>query len=180
MVYHILEPEDRSPILEDYPQRSRIQPIIFLSRLLNAAEQRYWPIELEIAGIVWVLRKVRHLVESSKAIVRVYTDYGAALGISKQSTLETTSTKCSNLRLIRASEYIQRFDISIRYKPGKTNVVPNALSRLKSATKVEEDAELDFESGYISIAYNFIATMAEMSPEFKERLIQRYAIDPAF
>ena len=32
----------------------------------------------------------------------------------------------------------------------------------------------------MSIAYNFTATMAEMSPEFKERLIQGYIIDPAF
>jgi hypothetical protein len=112
--------------------------------------------------------------------VRVYTDHGAALGISRQSTLETTSAKRSNLRLVRTSEYIQRFDISVCYKPGKTNIVPDALSRLKSATKAEEDAELDFGSGYISIAYNFIATMAEMSPKFKERLIQGYTIDPAF
>jgi hypothetical protein len=38
VVYHVLEPKDRSPIPEDYLQRLRIQPIIFLSRLLNAAK----------------------------------------------------------------------------------------------------------------------------------------------
>jgi hypothetical protein len=77
--------------------------------------------------------------------VRVYTNHGAALGISRQSTLKMTSAKRSNLRLIRASEYIQRFDISVRYKLSKTNIVSNALFRLKSATKVEEDAELDLD-----------------------------------
>jgi hypothetical protein len=59
-------------------------------------------------------------------------------------------------------------------------VVPNILSRLKSTIKVEEDAKLDFGSGYIFIAYNFITTIVEMSPKFKERLIQEYATNPAF
>lgn len=48
-----------------WPSSSSVQPILFLSRLLTAAEKNYWLIELEIAGFVWVIKKVRHLVESS-------------------------------------------------------------------------------------------------------------------
>lgn len=44
---------------------SFVQPIFFSSRLLTAAEKNYWPTELEIAGFVWVIKKVRHLIESS-------------------------------------------------------------------------------------------------------------------
>ena len=39
---------------------------MFLSRILTDAQRNYWPIELEIAGFVWVIKKVRHLVELSK------------------------------------------------------------------------------------------------------------------
>ena len=89
-----------------YPKKSSIEPIMFLSRRLSPAEHRYWPTELEIAGLVWVLRKIRHMVESSKLPVRIYTDHGASLGIAKQTSLGTTSIERSNLRLVRASKYI--------------------------------------------------------------------------
>ncbi len=52
-----------------WPSRSSLQPILFLSRLLTLAEKNYWPTELEIAGFVWVIRKIRHVVESLRAKV---------------------------------------------------------------------------------------------------------------
>ena len=33
-------------------QRSQIQPILFLSQVINKAEKNYWPTELEVAGLV--------------------------------------------------------------------------------------------------------------------------------
>ena len=44
-----------------WPTKAQILPIIFLSRSLTVAESNYWPTELEIAGLVWVLKKIRHL-----------------------------------------------------------------------------------------------------------------------
>ena len=35
-----------------YPIRKDIKPILFLSRVINGAESRYWLTELELAGIV--------------------------------------------------------------------------------------------------------------------------------
>lgn len=35
-----------------WPSNTSMQPILFLSRLLTAAEKNYWPTELEIAGFV--------------------------------------------------------------------------------------------------------------------------------
>lgn len=42
-----------------------IKPILFLSKLLMIAEKNYWPTKLEIAGFVWVIKKLKYLVESS-------------------------------------------------------------------------------------------------------------------
>lgn len=103
MIYHIVG------ILKGlYPDRNQVRPILFLSRLLKDAETRYWPTEIELAGLVWCLTKVRYLVESAPKTI-VYTDHGAAVGISKQTSITTSSTTKTNLRIVRASEFIQRF-----------------------------------------------------------------------
>ena len=54
-----------------WPSRYDMEPILFLSRLLTSAERNYGAPELEFAGFVWVLKKVRHLMESSKHAVKV-------------------------------------------------------------------------------------------------------------
>ena len=176
----------------EYPKKPDIEPIMFLSRRLSPAEHRYWPTELEVAGLVWCLRKIRHMAESSKLPVRIYTDHGASLGIAKQSSLETTSAERSNLRLVRASEYIQRFNIELCHKAGKSNTIPDALSRLASSMPAPKDPELDFafadfvstdfpNTGLLSTAtataYNFTATLAEMSDDFRQKLLDGYQQD---
>lgn len=49
-----------------WPARTSMETILFLLRELSAAEKNYWPIELEIAGFVWTIKKIRHMVESCK------------------------------------------------------------------------------------------------------------------
>lgn len=66
MVYHTKEPHtdnkngglsntETSSKGKTIPLKSSIQPIMLLSRLLKSAETRYWPTELELAGMVWVV-----------------------------------------------------------------------------------------------------------------------------
>ena len=48
IVYH-----SKDSLKEDQvPTKTNVQPIMFLSRSINAAERNYWPTELEIAAIV--------------------------------------------------------------------------------------------------------------------------------
>ena len=181
MVYHLAGLMKAG---ESYPRRSQIRPILFLSRLLKDAETRYWPTELEIAGVVWVLRKIRHLVESAPRTI-VYTDHGSALGIAKQTSLSTSSTAKLNLRLIRASEYIQQFkDLEFRHKPGKKHIVPDALSRLPNSAATAEavscqhptDGELDVLYGHAYTA----ASLVELSSKLRQQLIDGYQKDSAW
>ena len=85
------------------PKQKDVQPILFLSKLLTDAETRYWPTELEVAALVWAIRKVRHLVEAADLPTIVYTDHSATTQIVKQTSLNTTSVEKLNLRLIRDS-----------------------------------------------------------------------------
>ena len=127
------------------------------------------------------------MVESSKLPVRIYTNHGASLGIAKQTSLGTISIEHSNLRLVRASEYIQCFNVELHHKEGKSNTIPNALSRLPSSSPIVKDPELDFapkDTAFTDLAfanlvdlpttYNYTATLVEMSDSFKQRLLKGY------
>jgi len=147
-----------------YPKESSIKPIICLSRRLSLVEHQYWPTKLEIAGLVWLLWKIQHMMESSKLPTRIYTDHRASLGIAKQTSLGTASTEHSNLRLVRASEYIQRFNIELCHKEVK-------------------DPELDLASANFSdshTAYNYTASLVEMSDSFRQRLLDGHQQDPYY
>ena len=107
----------------------------------------------------------------------VYTNHGSALPIAKQTTLSTSSTIRLNLRVVRASEYIQRFrNIEFRHKPGAQHIVPDALSRLQPITSETDylEGELDSLQAH---AYT-VTALVEMSPELKTRLLEGYASDP--
>ena len=170
MIYHV----KGDPQGDSYP-RADIQPILFLSKLLNAAETRYWPTELEVAALVWTLRKISHLlIQTADKRVIIFTDHSATTDIAKQVTLSSSSTDRLNLRLVRASQYVSQFDLDVRWRPGKQNVVPDALSRLLHKREEKRDTE---SPGILDEVLAFNMTYTQMSPGYKENLIKAYADD---
>jgi hypothetical protein len=115
-------------------------------------------------------------MESSYTLTRIFTDHGAITGIVKQKSIETESIKRSNLFLVRASNYLQSFNLKIIHKPGVKHIVPDILSRLQAAKsqKPTITTELDFD--YIS-AYNFTTSLYNISPEFRKKLEAGYESD---
>ena len=49
---------------KNYSFRKFIESILFFSRLLIDVEIKYWSIELELVDIIWVLKKIKHLIDS--------------------------------------------------------------------------------------------------------------------
>ena len=170
-----------------------MQPIMFLSRNINTAERNYWPTELEVAGIVWVIKKIRHMVDSTKkSPTIIYTNHSAAIPISRQTSLSTSSTNKLNLRLVRASQYLSSFNLSIRHKSGASNMVPDALSRLQAQTDMPAAEKADIlnclygvtvplngaeRNALLPEVFSYHATLMEMSNAFKQRLIEAYTKD---
>ena len=100
-LYHVSnEPLDKPP------GPKTIQPILFLSCDLINVETWYWPTELKISELIWMIKKVQHLVKVLKLPVIIYTDHSSIINIAKQSSLNTTSIKKFNLQLIQSSEYL--------------------------------------------------------------------------
>lgn len=170
MIYHV----KGDPQVHPFP-RTDVQPILFLSKLLNAAELRYWPTELEVASLVWTLKKIPHMLgqRSGKKII-IFTDHSATTEITRQTTLSSSSTDRMNLRLVRASQYASQFELDVRWRPGKQNVVPDALSRL--LRKREERFETN-APGILDEIPVYNLTLVEMSEDFRSRLSSAYKDD---
>ncbi len=115
-----------------------MKPILFLSQLLTDAETHYWSTKLKVTELIWVLKKTHHLIEVAEQSTIIYTDHTAAVEIEHQFSLNTIAVKKLNLRLVRASEYLQRFRLKIQYKSEKTNIISDALFRLPSSNNVHE------------------------------------------
>ena len=180
VVYHVKSGIEKELLLNSdlkYPPRSAVEPVLFLSKTLNPAESRYWPTELEVACLVWTVRRIRHLIESSKQATRVYTDHSATTSIVQQSTLRSTNTDKLNLRLVRASQYLSQFSLDVRHKPGKGHVVPDALSRLSGTTVERAPPSDQYEEGTLESLYAYNTTLIELDEGFKRRVMDGYIQD---
>lgn len=142
------------------PKQKTQQPIFFLSRLLTDAETRYWLTELEIAGLVWVVKKIRHIIEAAIHTTIIYTDHSAAVSIVRQTSFNTTSTE-----KLKSSTH-SSVGVPPTILPGRPlqtgeveHCTQRALSRLASQEYRAEKEE-------VSTVKRFPATLVTMSPAF--------------
>ncbi len=123
---------------DDTSKQKFMKSVLFLSRLLQDAEMWYWLTELEVAGLVWVVKKIRYMIEIMTKNVIIYTDHAVSVRISCQFSLNITVMKKLNLCLIQASEYLQCFHLNIHYKPKKSNIISDALFWLSSSNNIHK------------------------------------------
>jgi len=97
-------------------------PVAYESRTLKTAERNYPVHEKELLAIVHACRAWRSYVLGAPENV-VYTDHASLKFIFTQPHLSQ--------RVTRWVEFLAPYNLSIRYKPGKTNVAADALSRLE-------------------------------------------------
>lgn len=161
----------------------------FLSKCLSSTKLRYWSIELKVADLVWIIRRIYHMIatfnkitESAKSQVTVFINHSAITSIIKQTKLSSSNTNKLNLRLIRASIYLSQFDMNVRHKSDKLHVVSDALFRLTNhSISLKSKSTLNeiyfSNSDFIRLNDSFDiyhTTLVEMSDDFKARLKTTY------
>ena len=111
------------------------------------------------------------MIDSTDKPTIVHTDHAATTSLAAQTTLTTSNTDKLNLRLIHASQYLSQFRLDIRHIQGKTNIVPDALSRLLQS-KIDRSEDESLEN-----LYAFHVALVELSDAFKDELRTEYEKD---
>ncbi|GJU39724.1 putative reverse transcriptase domain-containing protein [Tanacetum coccineum] len=99
--------------------RQNEKVIAYASRQLNIHEKNYTTHDLELGAVVFALKIWRHYLYGTK--YTVFTDHKSLQHILEQKEL--------NMRQRHWLELLSDYDCEIRYHPGKSNVVADALSR---------------------------------------------------
>ena len=104
------------------------QPVVYISKTWTGCERRYAPIEKELKAVSYVMNKLRDYCYGN--FVTVHSDHKPLEAIAKKPLNEVPK------RLQRMFLSIQEFDYQIVYKPGKSVVIADTLSR----APIENDA----------------------------------------
>jgi len=97
-----------------------IHPVAFHSQSLQAAELNYDIHNKELLAIVEAFKKWRYYLEGTATPVEVITDH--------KNLTYFCSSKSLTRRQARWSEYLSQFNFSIKFRPGRLEKKPDALT----------------------------------------------------
>ena len=161
--------------------KTQIESIMFLSKLFITAKMNYWLTKLKMTALIWIVKKVKHLIESFKFFVIIQIDHSTTIDICRQKLIIFTNSFIrSNIRLVRASQYLSQFSLDVRHKSKKNNIVSDALSRLKSiddSIPGVEYSEFDALHAFVYNTFSYNTTLVKISDDFKKRIVREYIDD---
>ena len=135
-----------------------LHPIAFISRQLNKAERNYSTTEKECLAIFWAFESLRCYLVGH--FTHVITDHLPLRGVFKATN--------PGGRLTRWSLKLSGYDFDVTYLPGRLNVKPDVLSRIK----IDSQSKTEF-LGYVS------ATVFEHEGWTRDKIKTEQRKDPA-
>lgn len=79
-----------------------------------------------------------------------------------------------NLRLVRASKFLQQFKLDVRHKPKKEHIIPDALSRLASAN----NQLTDIRHSKLDALFVYNTILIEIHLMLVSQILASYDADP--
>jgi hypothetical protein len=114
----------------------RGQPIAYGSRVPTASQQNYAQIEKEALVVVYGCHKFHHFIYGRHVVVE--SDHKSLQAIFSKPLLTTP------MRLQRLPLAVQRYDLTVQYKPGTLMFVADTLSR-SYLEEIDEELVTDVE-----------------------------------
>ena len=136
--------------------------IAYASRQLKKHEENYPTHDLELAAVVFALKKWRHYLYGVSC--RIFTNHKSLQYIFTKKEL--------NLRQRRWLKLIKDYDCTIEYHPGKANVVADALSRRP------ESSLSHMSSGYLPLLVDPRALGVILEVEDSGALLATFHVRP--
>ena len=140
------------------------KPIAYASRTLTSTERNYAQIEKEALSLVFAAERFEHYILGKSNVV-MFTDHKPLETIFKKPILQCPK------RLQRMRLRLQKFDVSVQYKPGPTMFISDTLSRaalplqkqLENKSdylvfQLREESELDAEIEKENMEQNLFVT----------------------
>ena len=167
MIYHTAVSYENLAVISQID----VQSIMFLSKMLIAVETKYWSTKLEVAILIWVIKKIKHMIKTITKTTVIFIDHSANTSIIRQYILNFENTDKLNLKLIKAFVYLFQFDFDVRYKFDKTNIVFDDFFKLLTinSTKLSAKSCMWEKSFQISLII--------MTNDFKKKFVSKYAAD---
>ena len=141
--------------------KSRMRVISYASRVLNATEQRYSVTEKECLGVVWGLKKYRHLILGYN--VNILTDHKPILDLFKKRDF------INNQKFNRWFLAILEYGPEFKYIPGRSNTLADGLSR---AFEEEEKSKIKkmecFTCQVVDLSLELVREEQQKDPEIRE------------
>src|SRR6201990_1038991 len=107
--------------------------IAFASMCFSQAQSRYSTIEKELVGLRWGIKTFRAFLLGTPFIL--YTDHKPLIFLHNMQMVDN--------RLARTLEDISEYNFEIRYRPGRLNILADALSRVAG---VMDEETVDMEN----------------------------------
>jgi hypothetical protein len=162
---------------EDVTKPIVIKSIVFLSKIFISIEKRYWSTKLEVVVVVWIVKKLHHMIRASKHSTIIWTNHSVIATIIKQTKMITSNIDKLNLRLVRIDMYFSQFDLDIRHKSKRDHVISDALFRLSTFQNDNEKITDNSDNKILDDINVYVETLIEMFFNFKSRLVSVYKID---
>lgn len=142
------------------------QPVIYASRSLLPAEERYSNIERELLGVVFGLERLHNLIFGGQ--VEVQTDHQPLVNIFNKHVCDVTP------HLQRLLLRLRKYDVQLKYIKGSDKKIADVLSRVSPLPSRPQDIRPDD-----LIPLHTLTRGIPASESCMERTCKSTAADPA-
>ena len=152
-----------------------IESILFLSKILTSIEFKYWSIELKTIDLMWLIKRIRHIIEvvNVTSQVIIYTNYLIIIDIVKQTKLSFNNTNKLNFRLVKTFTYLSQYWLDVRHKSKKQYIVLDVFFKLFFNVEfVKKTSNSNQSRNILDMIYHVI--VIKIFDDFKLRLKKIY------